>query len=348
MTTWGDIAADIAGTKLVRHAALTCCGTWGTPGVGFQSDVINGLNQYVSPDLAYEVPVLYPGAFGPITGGNIAAPSYQQSIDQGVEWAGNWITDNPTKTFLVGGYSQGAELAARIAIEVTTGSLTAYKENFIGGYTFGPPSRGQGLIAPTCPDPGGSGISSVNMTIANVPIVNGQQCWADYCEKGDMYGSTPNLLPDGKTLSEVGVMMRQVYTMATEAQLNDIAALTKSEIAGLITAFEDLGGFKALGITPLLPSSLAGLAGNLLALLAVAGVPFLLGLFTDLISPSLEYTSTATGVQAAGIACAVGLQFLASGAAPHGWYEGGGGPRNYVGDAVGFLANICTLTPARA
>lgn len=340
MTTWSDIAADIAGVKSVRHAVLTSCGTWGTPGVGFQSDVVNGLNQYVDDGLADEVPVLYPGAFGPVNG-PIAAPSYQQSITQGVEWAGNWITDNPTRTFALTGYSQGAELAARIAIELTTGSLTAYKDNFIGGITFGPPCRGQGLIAPTCPDPGGAGISTVNMTAANVPVVNGQSCWADYCEKGDMYGSAPALLPDG-TPSAVGVLMRQVYSMATELQTNDFMALMKAEVAGLLKAFQDLGGFGAMGINQKIPG------GNLLTAIATAGLPFVLGMFGDFFNPGEEYTSHATGVEAAGIASAVGLQFLVTGCAPHGWYEGGGGPRNYVGDAVGFLHKICTLTPARA
>lgn len=342
---WKAIADKLDGLATVQHAALTCCGTWGTPGVGFQSDVINGINQYVSPDLMFEVPVIYPGAFGPITGTSITAPSYQQSITLGVQWYGTWLAANPTRTHVITGYSQGAELAARMAIEVTTGSLSQYKDNLVAGCTFGPPSRGQGFTAPTCPDPGGSGISSVNMTLANMPIVNGQNCWADYCEVGDMYGSTPGLLPDGKTLSQVGVFMRDAYTLATNEQLNDFPTFLTFNVTQLLTMFEQLGGIKAIIGSGAIPT---GLEGDLVGLLTTLGPAALLGFFSELIDPGEEYTSSATGVQAAFIAASVGLQFLVTGAAPHGWYEGGGGPRNYVGDAVGFLANAAALTPARS
>lgn len=346
--TLADVAANISGTRLVRHAVLTFSGTWSPPGFGFQSDVVNGLNQFVRDDLAEEVPMDYPSSFGFVNGG-LTSPSYQQSVAKAVEVGGNWITDHQRRTFALGGYSQGAEAAARLAIELTTGSLQAYRENFIGGYAFGTPARMEGHGGPGLETPPGRGISVVNMTAANLPIINGVDCWADYNNPGDMYGTAPGTLPNGKP-SQVGIDMTDVYAMATNLQLNDLPTFIHSMVNGLLKVMNDLGGVKALLGQAVLPAAMGGLGGDLVALMASIGAPALLGLFTQLISPGTEYHSGATGVEAATIAAGVGLQFLCRvpACAPHMGYEGGFGYPNSVAYAVGHLAHISTLTTARA
>src|SRR6476469_9006279 len=62
MTTFGDIAANISGVRLVRHAVLTFAGAFAAPGTGYPSDVVNA----AAADLVYEVPVQSPWTFGPI------------------------------------------------------------------------------------------------------------------------------------------------------------------------------------------------------------------------------------------------------------------------------------------
>ena len=110
MATFGDIAASIAGVRLVRHAVLTFAGTWAAPGTGYPSDVVAA----VSPDLVFEVPIQSPWTFGPIPPGAPLSPSYAESVRIGVTNAVNWITAHPRQTFVLGGYSQGAEAASRM------------------------------------------------------------------------------------------------------------------------------------------------------------------------------------------------------------------------------------------
>ncbi|MBO0884391.1 MAG: hypothetical protein J2P17_29485, partial [Mycobacterium sp.] len=215
MTGWADLQANTSGVSLVRHAVLTVGGTWETaPGTQYPSMVVAGLNAYVNDGLVYEVPVPYPASFGPV-GGPADSPSYQQSVTDAYDWIAAWLAANPYQTWGLGGYSQGAEAASRIAIDVMGGPLSQYAGNFIGGYTFGNPSRGAGFHAPGIADPGGHGISSVRMT--ELPTRNGQVVWADYVHSPangdaglDMYASVPN--------GQVGQDMTDVYTAATELQ----------------------------------------------------------------------------------------------------------------------------------
>lgn len=295
MTTWAAVANNIAGTNYIPHAVLTFSGTWAPPGVGYPTDVVNGLAQYVNPYLCEEVPVIAPWSFG-VLGGNATADSYDQSVNVAIEFAGNWITDNPTRTFALGGYSQGAEAASKVAIELQTGSLTGYAENWIGGYTFGNPCRGNGFVAPGVTNPGNyRGISSVNMK--TLPKINGQVVWADYVHSKangdaalDMYPAVP--------VGAVGDLMTQWYTTATVGDLNSLTDFTLFIVDAL----------KAIS------ASVTNLGAGLIA--AEQGIAF------------LAAPGGPTG--------------------PHITYGGAPGYSNLVAKAVGFLANIATLTPARA
>nr|WP_165964932.1 PE-PPE domain-containing protein [Mycobacterium eburneum] len=231
--TWGALAANISGIRNVAHAVLTFSGTWAPPGVGYPSDVVNGLAQYVDDGLCYEVPVQAPWSFGPV-GGPAGSPSYQESVDTAVDWAANWIRTHPLQTFVLDGYSQGAEAATRVLLRLMFGDLKPYLGNFIGGITFGNPSRGATFHAPTIADPGGRGISSTRMT--ELPTIDGRVIWADYVHSPangdaglDMYASVPT--------NGTGDDMTYVYTIATALQLHDFSGFTTF----ITNALEDAG-----------------------------------------------------------------------------------------------------------
>lgn len=336
---WPGLDSLIAGESLTRHAVLTYSGTWEPPGVGYASDVVNGLIQYVNPKLCYEVPVIYPASFGPVQG-PISSPGYQQSITDAINWTAQWLAANPTRTFALSGYSQGAEAASRVLIELQSGSLRQYLPNFIGGVTFGNPCRGAGMHAPTIADPGGRGISATQ--IAELPSVNGQIVWADYVHSKangdaalDMYSSVPcGLLGSGPDL--VGTDMTDVYTIATNLQFNNFGGLIQSMVTALTKAAYDsglVGAFKG------------GLTG-----LFEMGFDFIYGLIAEVISPT-AINAHINAAEADGIAAMLGLDFLMCPGGPtasHISYEGEiPGYSNLVAQAVGFLNQIATLTPPR-
>jgi hypothetical protein len=324
---WEAVAHQLDGVATVRHAVITYNGTWGEGLIQYPGNIVNGLAQYVNPDLCEEVPCPYPAAFGPV-GGSATAPSYQQSIQDAEDWTDAWVAANPNRTRAVIGYSQGAEAASRHAIK------NMDDPNLIGGITVGNPCKMAGAAAPGIgnPGPGWRGISSVNMTA--LPARNGQVVWADYFHSkanGDAANDLYPLVPVGA----VGTIMTDFYTLGTQAQLNSPTAFLQNMITDIFKVISDSG---------ILPASAGGLAG-LLGLGAEAGIAFLI----DLIGGG---NTNATGVNADVEAAVLALQFLAApggATAPHISYLGEiGGYSNLVADAVGFLNTIATLTPARA
>lgn len=336
MTGWADIAANIAGVTLVRHQIITYNGTWGSGLVQYPSDVINGLNQYVDDGLCAEVPCPYPASFGPI-GASPTSPSYDQSINDGFDWTGDYLdnTKPPDQTWGVGGYSQGGELAAMVQQALAPGGqLEQHADTFIGGYTFGNPRRKAGAVAPGVGNPGVQwrGISSVQMP--SLPTINGQVVWADFVHStanGDAANDMYTMVPD----TAVGQIMTDVYTGATQAQLNNPTAFLQAMVSDLVKLVEDSG----------LLQGLKGGAAGLLAMGIEAAVAFLVDLIGGV-------NINATGPEATVAAAVLGLQFLAppgGATGPHISYLGEiPGYSNLVGKAVGFLYQIATLTPARA
>jgi hypothetical protein len=153
--------------------------------------------------------VVAPWSMGPITGAGqgMTAASYQESIQIGIDWAVAWLLAHPHRTFMLGGYSQGGECASRIYQETLPGGLLeSVADNFVGGYTFGNPSRHLNHAFFECPPRNGEGIAQYRLP----EVVD---WWADYVDPGDMYGAVPDNL--------TGEIMRDVYTMITEMQLHD-------------------------------------------------------------------------------------------------------------------------------
>lgn len=322
---WKHVADQLDGLATVRHAVITYNGTWGAGQIQYPSDVVNGLADFVNPDLCVEVNCPYPATFGPV-GGNATAPSYQQSVRDAEDWTDQWVAENPNQTFITIGFSQGAEAASRVAMKKYP--------NHVGGITFGNPSRMAGSAAPGIgnPGPGWRGISSVRMT--ELPSINGVTVWADYFHStanGDVGNDLYAMVPTG----QVGTIMTDVYTTATAAQLNDPAAFLTAMVQDLLKIVEDSG-------------VLSGLKGGVAGLLGL-GVGAALVFLVDLIGGG---NPNATGVNADVEAAVLGLQFLAApggGTAPHISDLGEiPGYSNLVADAVAFLHFIATLTPARS
>lgn len=188
-----------------RHALLTFSGTWAPPGVGYPSDVAQACAAVVE-----EIPVQAPWTFGPVPPGGIGSPSYRESVHIAVEWAVGWLLDNPGRTFMLGGYSQGAEAASRVYAELLPGGRCEHLAgNYVAGYTFGNPSRASDSHtfyrdpAPTT----GYGIS-------NFHLPDGMPwSWIDCAAAGDIYTSTPG----GPT----GKIMRDAYELGIDLQLHD-------------------------------------------------------------------------------------------------------------------------------
>lgn len=217
MSNWAAVESKLDGRQWVPHTVLTFAGTWAPPGVGYPSDVVNGLTLVVDDGLVVEVPVPAPWSFGPV-GGPLDAPSYEQSVQIGYRWACNWIRGHPNNTFALGGYSQGGEAASRVLAELMTGSLTDYRHNLIGGYTFGNPWRLAGHTGPGLADPGGHGIATTNLTPNQVP-----DTWVDVANKGDLYTATPDGL--------AGQYVTDFYSLAVKAQLGNFGQFVADEIA---------------------------------------------------------------------------------------------------------------------
>lgn len=342
---WGPITLELHGIATPPAVAvLTACGTWEDPQVGgYETNVVDGLYEYVNDLACYRVPIPYPASFGPV-GGPLTAASYQQSITDGIAWVDAWLGANPTQPFVLGGYSQGAELVSRIAMELISGSLTAHAPRWLGGYTFGNPCRAVGATAPGVTAAPGGGISSTRLP-ATMPVP-----WADYVHSPangdaglDMYASVPD--------NQVGTDMTLVYTTATNLQFNNLAALSTDVVNALVAGAKDLfpPPTKAQAGNANAWINLLGTLGEAIAGPAASNAP---GALTQLL-PDIENVLSTTqwnaepiGLQAAWDACMAGLAFLTAPGgptAPHVSYLGNiQGYSNLVAHAVGFLADIAT------
>jgi hypothetical protein len=111
---------------------------------------------------------------------------------------------------MLGGYSQGGECASRIYQETLPGGrLESVRHNYVGGFTFGNPSRQLEHTFYAGPERKGEGIAQFRMN-------NMGDDWADEVEPGDMYGAVPKGL--------TGEIMRDVYTLCIEMEMHSGAA----------------------------------------------------------------------------------------------------------------------------
>lgn len=288
--------------KKGRHAWLTCSGTWAKPGEGYPSTTIAQADQ----NLVFEVPVIAPWTFGPVNNPDPNAPSYKQSVEIGKQWIINWLNENPTQTFGLGGYSQGAECASAIYQELLPGGKLEHRfGHFVGGFSFGDPMRPAGVTGGGAPDPGGAGISTAQVRqpdprwryLANGPA-NGTGL--------DLYAATP-------VNNGAGSIIRTFYSMGVDIGLAPpqpmVMAIAKGVMKLLKQQWASLGVLGGIG----------GL-GQMLALGPFEQlVDELLGSpdIPDLDTTKVENANIADAIQAAVLA----LQFAGSRTEPHVNYE---------------------------
>ncbi|MCX2931182.1 cutinase family protein [Mycobacterium sp. CVI_P3] len=132
----------------------------------------------------------YKGSFGFIDGdgqnpeASLLNPSYEESVSAGVDYAIGVIKRTPGPLVL-GGYSQGADLASRLVEEFTSGRLVDRRGDLDAVVTFGNPRRAQGREIEGQPALEFAGIGG-GIEVRGV-------LWYDYCFPADMYGNAnPN------------------------------------------------------------------------------------------------------------------------------------------------------------
>lgn len=305
------LAAALDGRYQVAHAWLTFGGTWGVPGTGYCSWVVQ--QAMAQGANVYEVPVQGPYSFGPIPAVSqsqgITGPSYRESIDIAVEWAVAWLLAHPLQTFGLAGYSMGGEAASRVLWEIINpgGRLNHLRGNYIGGFTFGNPSREKHHTYPGGIDPGGCGISGFN-------LVGTPENWHDHAN-GTANGAMGDDLYTTKHDGQVGQDEQDVYDLATQLQLHDFVGFVTGMIQAATKMVGDLGGLPylvtAIGTGSIFTSAIKGLITGLFP--SAGGI---LGGGGVLATPNDR-------IEAAVEAAMVGIKFLACNppTGPHVTYE---------------------------
>ncbi|WP_396919014.1 hypothetical protein [Mycolicibacterium sp.] len=325
MTEFGDLLADIRGVRRVRHAWLTCSGTWAAPGTGYCSWVVQNADR----DLVYEVPVIAPWSFGPVNGPDPNAPSYNQSVAIGRKWAIDWINAHPRQTFGLAGYSQGAQCAGELYLELLPGGQLAHRfDDFVGGFSLGDPMRPAGVTGGGAPDPGGAGISPARVERPDPRWWYEANGPANGANGIDLYTATP--------LNGAGRIIRTFYLMGVDIGLAPtplpmVQAIAKGIVqllTDLLGPLAGLGGVAGLG-------GFGGLAGQLLTSAAVPSLP----------TGGVQGVTVADAIEAAVLA----LQFIASGTGPHVTYDTTHSVPgvDHIAHAVGHVNALCTSVPAR-
>jgi hypothetical protein len=376
------MVSALDGRYWVRHAWLTCSGTWAAPGTGYPSWIVQGAN----PALVEEVPVQAPWSFGPVNAPDPNAPSYADSVQIGYNWAKDWFFANPARTFGLGGYSQGAECAAKLRQALSPGGeLETFAPNYIGGFTLGNPRRLAGHTGGGAPDPGGAGISTTLMAPADVDAnwwdeANGP---ANGAPGPDMYTATP--------LNLAGAIIRTFYSMATNIGLGHPDVMLMAIAKGVLELFMEVAGINPTTATASTPST--GILGVLSNLIAPAGTGgSILGVFSGLTAAALPAVSGPLAVlgplgalaapllanttlpnlytqvnQSGGItgilevfgslpvadvveAAIIALQFLFEGTGPHITYESTDATPgvNHIAHAIGHVNVCCAAVTPRA
>lgn len=320
------MTAALDGRYWVRHGWLTCSGTWAAPGVGYPSWIVQGAN----PALVEEIPVQAPWSFGPVNAPSMSSASYNESVLIGYQWAANWIRSNPHRTFGIGGYSQGGECASMIRQALSPGGeLNPWLPNYIGGFTLGNPRRLVGHTGGGAPDPGGSGISTVNMLPTDVDDnwwdeANGP---ANGAQSIDMYTATPNNL--------AGSIIRTFYSMAVDIGLGHPDVMLMAIVKGVIELFTEIAGVSPTQITHAQNQvGGTGVLGALGGLTPVSGAGGgILGIFTGLLSGMLPSITGPLAVL--GPLGALAAPLLGNTALPNLFQTAGG-----AGGITGILGNL--------
>ena len=306
-----------------KHACLTFRGTGGIVGWDYTSRVAAAAGSHVT-----EIPVPYSASMGPVPVGaasDFRAPSGSQSRDAAVEWAATWI-ENSTQSFVLGGYSQGADAASRVRALLEPGRrLARHRDRYVCGYMFGNPTRRFGHTFYLGSIPAGQGIADWH-----VPESCCTWDWLEAVQPGDLYGNVP--------LGDVGEVCREAYRLIMALQFTDLGALASSFLANLMSLLDE-AGVDAAGIQKpeaIVSGALGGLLSSLIPQLG------------PLIAQSGGNRESAAAAQAA----VLGLRFAASNppTAAHITYEFAQAlpGMTYLQLATQHVTEWCKRTPVRA
>ena len=191
---------------------LTAAGTWAGPDQGYPADVAREVVRR-NPRLFEWQPIVYPASFGPIPGapnplgGN--SPSYSESVDVGYRNGSEMIRSSEGPFALIG-YSQGAEVIAKLAWSMMYGDLKEHLGRCWWGLTFGNPCRGKNRSFFHGPqNQPGEGISRHNLT--DLMSID----WLDYAFDEDMYpcARSDSYLSIGYDLA-IGLQIHDVWGIA--------------------------------------------------------------------------------------------------------------------------------------
>lgn len=220
-----------------RHLAVVFRGTGGIIGEDYVSRVCQG-----AADLVEERNPRWPATMGGLpvgAAGSISDKSMQHSVDIAFADATRMIdaelAAEPNRGIVVGGYSAGAVVAAKVREWV----LRRYPRNYVCSFSLGDPTRpaGGAFYAGT-PAPG-RGISSWRYGDVN----DWRHCWL--ANPGDMYTSVPD--------NHTGDIMQTAYDMVTSFELTDpigTATAIAAKVPEIVTeALTDpLAAFQAIRI----------------------------------------------------------------------------------------------------
>lgn len=267
-----------------RHACLTFRGTGGIVGQDPTSRVAQMCSSVVE-----EVPILYPASMGGIPVGaatDVGAPSGRRCVEIAVDMAVKWV-QSTRRTFVIGGYSLGAEAASRLRAELLPGGrLEPHTDRYVGGYVFGNPARRYGPQFFLGPTPAGFGIADWHLPEDALRWPDGSIRW-DWCElvdTADMYGNTPG--------GDVGDVIRAVYGIVMDTQVSDPGGTLLKVIRHLLKLLDEAGVDLPFNPGGMVTGALAGLLISLLPSLPI---------------PTIGNKETASAVQAAILA----LRFFA-------------------------------------
>lgn len=306
-----------------RHLGIVFRGTGGIIGQDYVSRVCQG-----AADLIEERNPEFPASMGGLPPGAPGTPSAQKAIQIGVASGRREIQSG--RSFVLGGYSLGAIVAAKLRAELEPGGpLAEYRPNYVCGFTIGGPSRAFGHTYYLGAIPNGRGIADFQLP---------QACctwdWCDLAHQDDMWANVP--------LGDAGDIMTAIFLAVTNTQLSDPMGTLQAIIAAIPRVLLEAG----VSI-PLLTQLGAGvLTGNPVALAGML-LPVLMSALPGLIGgQGGELTGPAAAVQAAVIA----LKFALSGTAPHinyhAWEVWPG--QTYLGLAIQHVRDWASRTPVRA
>lgn len=313
-----------------RHPAYVFRGTGGVIGQDYVSRVCQA-----NADLVEEIHTPWAATMGGIpvgTSGGINDPSMGRAVTEGfTAWQADFrrrLAANPKVKCVVGGYSAGAVLAAKVREYL----LTYYPDNYLCSFSIGDPTRPPGGSFYGGTDPGGQGIASWHYG----NIRDWRHCWLTNTadpNRPDMYARIP--------LGKTGEIMQDAYDMVTRLELSNLVVTAQSVVAAIPEITADAG--------IAVPDALGALANGVPGLIGW-GLPLLTGALGGLIGGGNPDTLTGTAAAAAAARIALTFALDTPPTRPHITYEFAEvwPGQTYLGLAIQHVRDYATRIPAVA